>query len=183
MPKKSRDRRRQPRTSKQIPLSLKDADPGIPELIDAKKDDKPYKTFVEGNRAVFDLGKKGGFSDSNQKNVRGYVLWSSSNPLNEETLKENFKNNANLLIIAERPNIYIIHYRGAVDFAFANQNIDKIKNNYIKEFDHILVLQKIDDKTQTPLQWNAIEPDYRLKKLSDIKLTQSTYIKISEIID
>ena len=29
MPKKSRDRRRQPRTSKQIPLSLKDADPGI----------------------------------------------------------------------------------------------------------------------------------------------------------
>jgi len=29
MPKKSRDRRRQPRTSKQVPLSLKDADPGI----------------------------------------------------------------------------------------------------------------------------------------------------------
>ena len=98
-------------------------------------------------------------------------------------LKENFKNNSNILIIAERPNIYIIHYRGAVDFSFANQNIDKIKNSYNKEFDHILVLQKIDDKTQTPLEWNEIEGAYRLEKLSDIKLTQSTYLKISEILD
>jgi hypothetical protein len=98
-------------------------------------------------------------------------------------LKENFKNNSNILIIAERPNIYIIHYRGAVDFSFANQNIDKIKNRYNKEFDHILVLQKIDDKTQTPLEWNEIEGAYRLEKLSDIKLTQSTYLKISEILD
>jgi hypothetical protein len=97
--------------------------------------------------------------------------------------EENFKNNSNLLIIAERPNLYIIHYRGAVDFSFANQNMDKIKNTYNKEFDHILVLQKIDYKTQTPLVWNGIEAAYRLKKLSDIKLTQSTYIKISEIID
>jgi hypothetical protein len=98
-------------------------------------------------------------------------------------LKENFKNNSNLLIIAERPNIYIIHYRGAVDFSFANQNMDKIKNIYNKEFDHVLVLQKIDYKTQTPLDWNEIEGAYRLKKLSDIKLTQSTYLKISEIMD
>lgn len=29
MPKKTKDRRRQPRASKQVPLSLKDADPGI----------------------------------------------------------------------------------------------------------------------------------------------------------
>jgi len=98
-------------------------------------------------------------------------------------LKENFKNNSNLLIIAERPNLYIIHYRGAVDFSFANQNMDNIKDIYNKEFDHILVLQKIDYKTQTPLDWNRLEAAYRLKKLSDIKLTQSTYIKISEIID
>jgi hypothetical protein len=97
-------------------------------------------------------------------------------------LKENFNNNTNLLIIAERPNIYIIHYRGAVDFSFANQNMDKIKNIYNKEFDHVLVLQKIDYKTQTPLDWNEIEGTYRLKKLSDIKLTQSTYLKISEIM-
>ena len=98
-------------------------------------------------------------------------------------LKENFKSNSNLLIIAERPNLYIIHYRGAVDFSFANQNMDKIKDIYNKEFDHILVLQKIDYKTQTPVDWNGIDAAFRLKKISDIKLTQSTYIKISEIID
>ena len=98
-------------------------------------------------------------------------------------LKENFKNNSNILIVAERPNIYIIHYRGAVDFAFANENLDKIKNIHSKEFDHILVLQKIDYKNQKPLARNGIDAAYRLQKLSDIKLTQSTYMKVSEILD
>jgi hypothetical protein len=98
-------------------------------------------------------------------------------------LKENFKNNTRLLIIAERPNLYIIHYRGAVDFAYANQNADKIKNIHSKEFDHILVLQKFDYKTQTPLAWNRIDAAYRLRNLSKINLTQSTYLKILEIID
>jgi hypothetical protein len=82
-------------------------------------------------------------------------------------LKENFKSNSNLLIIAERPNLYIIHYRGAVDFSFANQNMDKIKDIYNKEFDHILVLQKIDYKTQTPVDWNGIDAAFRLKKPFD----------------
>ena len=98
-------------------------------------------------------------------------------------LKENFKNNTHLLIIAERPNLYIIHYRGAIDFSYANQNADKIKSIYSKEFDHILILQKFDYKTQTPLDWNRIDAAYRLRKLSKINLTQSTYLKISEIID
>jgi hypothetical protein len=98
-------------------------------------------------------------------------------------LKENFKNSTQLLIIAERPNLYIIHYRGAVDFRYANQNADKIKSIYSKEFDHILVLQKFDYKTQSPLAWNRIDAAYRLRKLSKINLTQSTYLKISEIIN
>jgi hypothetical protein len=98
-------------------------------------------------------------------------------------LEENFKNNSNILIIAERPNIYIIHYRGAVDFAFANENLDKIKNIHSKEFDHILVLQKIGYKKQKPLARNGIDTAYRLQKLSDIKLTQSTYMKVSKILD
>jgi hypothetical protein len=98
-------------------------------------------------------------------------------------LKENFKNNTHLLIIAERPNLYIVHYRGAVDFSYANQHAEKIKSVYAKEFDHILVLQKFDYKTQTPLERNRIDASYRLRKLSKINLTQSTYLKISEIMD
>jgi hypothetical protein len=98
-------------------------------------------------------------------------------------LKENFKNNTDLLVIAERPNLYIIQYRGAVDFSYANKNADKIKSIYSKEFDHILVLQKFDYKTQTPLAMNRIDAAYRLRKLSKINLTQSTYLRISEIID
>lgn len=98
-------------------------------------------------------------------------------------MKTRFKNNSNLLIIAERPNIYLIHYRGAVDFSFANQNMDQFKNMYNKEFDHILVLQKIDYQSQAPLVANRIEAAYRLEKVSEIKLTQSTYMIISEILD
>ena len=98
-------------------------------------------------------------------------------------LKENYNNNTQLLIIAERPNLYIIHYQGAVDFSFANQHADKINSSYSKEFDHILVLQKFDYKTQSPLRWNRLDASYRLKELAKIKLTQATYLRVSEIID
>ena len=98
-------------------------------------------------------------------------------------LKENFKNNSNLLIVSERPNLYIIHYRGAVDFVYANQHIDKITNKDSREFDHILVFQKIDNQSKTPLEANRLDTSYRLEKINDIKLNQSTYLKISEIVD
>ena len=57
-------------------------------------------------------------------------------------IKDNFKNNSDILVISERPYLYTVHYSGAVDFAYANQNTEIILDQYRKDFDHILVLQK-----------------------------------------
>ena len=98
-------------------------------------------------------------------------------------LKNHFKNNANLLIVCERPNLYIVHYQGAIDFNYANQNADKILDGYGREFDHILVLQKYLYKTGMPLKSDRIHNSLPLIQLDNIHLTQSEYFKISEIID
>ena len=96
-------------------------------------------------------------------------------------LKDNFNPKANILIIAERPNLYIIQYKGAVDFAYANQNIERIKGFYSKEFDHILVLQKCLHKTRAPLETHRIDNSYQLVDLKNLNLTQTAYLKISKL--
>jgi len=97
-------------------------------------------------------------------------------------LKDNFKRNSNILIISERPNLYIVHYKGAVDYTYANQNTEKIKDHYGKEFDHILVFQKCLYKTQAPLKTSRLNKSYRLAYLKHLNLTQTEYLKISKLI-
>ena len=96
-------------------------------------------------------------------------------------LQSHFKKNTNLLIVCERPNLYIVHYRGAVDFNYANQNADKIRTQYQREFDQVVVLQKCRYDTQKPLPSNRIINSYRLVHLSNLNLTQSEYLKISKL--
>ena len=97
-------------------------------------------------------------------------------------LEDNFKRNSNILIISERPNLYIVQYKGAVDFTYANQNMEKIKDHYGKEFDHILVLQKCLHETRTPLKTSRLNTSYRLVSLKTLNLTQTEYLKISKLI-
>jgi hypothetical protein len=96
-------------------------------------------------------------------------------------LKDNFKRNSNILVIAQRPYYYIVHYKGAVDFTYANQNMEKIKYNYGKEFDHILVLQKCLYETRAPLKTHHLNSSYRLINLKNLNLTQTEYLKISKL--
>jgi hypothetical protein len=98
-------------------------------------------------------------------------------------LNENFKRNSNMLIIAERPNLYVVHYKGAVDFTYANQNPEKIRDHYGREFDHILVLQKYLHKNQAPINNQRLHPFYRLAELKNLSLTQAEYLKISKLIN
>jgi len=98
-------------------------------------------------------------------------------------LNDHFKQNSNILIISARPNLYIVHYKGAVDFTYANQNTEKIRDHYGKEFDHILVLQKCLYKTRTPLNTNRLNNSYQLAYLETLKLTQTEYLKISKLIN
>jgi hypothetical protein len=98
-------------------------------------------------------------------------------------LRDRFNPDANILVIAERPYYYIIHYKGAVDFAYANQNMDKISEFYGKEFDDILVIQKCRYDTKSPLESNRLAKADRLVKLSDLNLTQTEYLRISKLIN
>jgi hypothetical protein len=97
-------------------------------------------------------------------------------------LSDNFNRNSNILIISERPNLYIIHYKGAVDFSYANRNAKKIKDHYGKEFDHILVLQKCLYKTRAPLDSSRLNNSYQLVSLRALNLSQTEYLKVSKLI-
>ncbi len=96
-------------------------------------------------------------------------------------LRDNFKRNSDILIISERPNLYIVHYKGAVDFSYANRNTEKIKDHYAKEFDHILVLQKCLYKSRAPLKTSRLNDSYRLGSLRALNLSQTEYLKISKL--
>jgi hypothetical protein len=98
-------------------------------------------------------------------------------------IKDSFKNNSNILLISERPYLYVIHYAGAVDFAYANQNPEKILDRYGKEFDHILVLQRYLHNTRSPLNSNRLSPSYRLVHSGNLNLTRSEYLKVSEVME
>jgi hypothetical protein len=100
-----------------------------------------------------------------------------------QLLKDQFNSNSNLLVISDRPNVYLIQFKGAVDYEFANQNPDAILNRYLREFDHVIVLQRFSYQTHTPLSANRLSNFYRLKELRRINLTREIYLKIFEIID
>jgi len=100
-----------------------------------------------------------------------------------QLLKDQFNSNSNLLVISDRPNVYLVQFKGAVDYEFANQNPDAILNRYLREFDHVIVLQRFSYQTHTPLNANRLSNSYRLKELRRINLTREIYLKIFEIID
>lgn len=96
-------------------------------------------------------------------------------------INDNFKNSSDILVISERPYLYTIHYSGAVDFTYANQNVEKILDQYRKDFDQILVLQKCLYKTRAPLKTSRLNNLYRLVDLKNLNLTQTEYLKISKL--
>jgi hypothetical protein len=98
-------------------------------------------------------------------------------------LEEKLDNNHNILVISERPNLYLVHYAGAVDFAYANQNPEKILVQCQREFDHIIVLQRCRYKTRAPLVSNRLRNSYQMKSLGYINLTRSEYLSVSELTE
>jgi hypothetical protein len=97
-------------------------------------------------------------------------------------IRNNFESHSNILVICERPNFYILHYQGALDFEYANQNPELIINKVAKDFDHILVLQKCLHNTRAPLKTSHLNKSYPLVDLQTLKLTQTEYLKISKLI-
>jgi hypothetical protein len=97
-------------------------------------------------------------------------------------IRNNYESHSNILVICERPNFYIVHYQGALDFKYANQNPELIINKVAKVFDYILVLQKCLHETRAPLKTNRLNKSYRLVDSQTLKLTQTEYLKISILI-
>jgi len=96
-------------------------------------------------------------------------------------IQDNFKSNSDILVISERPYLYTVHYAGAVDFTYANNNTEAILDLYRKDFDHILVLQRCLYKTRAPLTSSRLGRIYPLVQLANLNLTRSEYLRISEI--
>jgi hypothetical protein len=97
-------------------------------------------------------------------------------------LKNNYERHSKILVICERPNFYIVHYQSALDFNYANQNPELILKKAARDFDHILVLQKCLYETRSPLKTHRLNKSYRLADLKILELTQTEYLKISNLI-
>ena len=95
-----------------------------------------------------------------------------------EFLKANFNQAKHTLIISNQPNLYVIQNYNAVDFAFANSNIEKLQGDYYH--DHILVFQRYDHKKL--IVGNAIDPSLTLKPLASFNMSNKTVLKISEMV-
>jgi len=111
---------------------------------------------------------------------RSTIPYEFNNTLNY--LKNNFESNAKILVICERPNLYIVHCQGALDFKFSNQNPDLILNMASRDFDHILVLQKYLYETGEPMKSQRLSKSFDLVNLKNLNLTQHEYLKISELV-
>ncbi|MEJ2166646.1 MAG: glycosyltransferase family 39 protein [Desulfobacterales bacterium] len=96
-------------------------------------------------------------------------------------IKDHFKNSSDILVISERPYLFTVHYSGAVDFNYANQNTEIILDLGRKDFDHILVIQKCLYKTRAPLSSSRLSSTYHLVQLGKLNLTRFEYLRISEI--
>ncbi|WP_158631927.1 ArnT family glycosyltransferase [Chroococcidiopsis cubana] len=85
-----------------------------------------------------------------------------------------------ILVIIDRPGQYISENYGAVDFDYANQNLDSLLNDLKRGlFKEIIVVQDLNYDTQSPISSNKLNAKFQLKTLSQRQYTATKYIKIS----
>lgn len=88
-----------------------------------------------------------------------------------------------LLIISDLPNLYVIQNVGSIDFDHANKYKNKIDFFSRTYYDHIIVLQRHDLKSNQPNNNNVLAPNFQLTQVARVNISQDFYIKISEIND
>ncbi|MFZ5569148.1 MAG: glycosyltransferase family 39 protein [Thermodesulfobacteriota bacterium] len=87
-----------------------------------------------------------------------------------------------ILVIAQRPNLYIVNKTGAVTFHYANRNREVIADWFRQGIDRIFVIQSYDAETDRLLVPTRLDPAYRLKPLDTIKAGWGkSVVKISEV--
>lgn len=97
-------------------------------------------------------------------------------------LKRNFdEEGENILIISDRPNLYLVHDMGSVTFAYANQHAGEIAKLMRSYYDRVLVLQRTAYETGRVLPGTAISPAYKLEKRHSIKSSHLHAVDVFEV--
>jgi hypothetical protein len=86
-----------------------------------------------------------------------------------------------VLVVSDRPNLYLIHSWGSITFAYANEHKDLLAHLRNTYFTHILVLQRVAVQDDRPVADNAVDPSYRLKPLTTIRSGHLTKLNLFEV--
>ena len=89
--------------------------------------------------------------------------------------------NEKLLLISDRPNLYVIHGIGSVGYRYAMENQKKLNVLSNIYYDHIMVLQKCDLATHEVLPNNKLNDGFVLSELYRINVSPAYYLRISEV--
>lgn len=89
--------------------------------------------------------------------------------------------NDKILLISDRPYLFVIHDMDAVYFKTANKYKKSAEKSFGDGYDHVLALQKYNSKFTFPYMRTRFEGDLHLKPLRKIPITPNTYIIVSEV--
>ena len=84
-----------------------------------------------------------------------------------------------ILLISDRPNLFVIHHIGAIGFQNAIKNQKQLHYLDNVYYDSILVLQKCDPITNEVQLDNRLNEGFQLREIHRINISPSYYIRIS----
>ena len=118
---------------------------------------------------------------SDQKIINGLSLTYEYNKVLNYIKKNYDIKHEKILIISDRPSLYLIHNCGSVNFSYANNNKEKIEYFFNNYFDHIIVMQRYLLKTNKIKINNKLDSSFKIDGLQNVKITHDMYIKILKI--
>jgi hypothetical protein len=120
---------------------------------------------------------------SNQKIVHTLELTSEYNQILDYIEHHYDTRREKILLISDRPSLYLIHNYGSINFAYANARPGEIGNYSDNHFDRVLLLQRCLTATKAPLDSNKLNFPYKMIKTDKIKYDSKTFIRVSEIFN
>jgi len=95
-------------------------------------------------------------------------------------LKRNYPH-SNIIIIAERPGLFTPHFWGAVNFSYANRNIEELTKQLNQHlFQDVLAIQKIQYSNHQPTASTRLA-NVKLETLYEVQIKGGWYLRFSKI--
>jgi len=89
--------------------------------------------------------------------------------------------NEKILIISDRPSLYLIHNYGSVNFLYANKNKQKIEYYFNHYYDHVVVMQRYLQQTNKIKKSNELDTSFKIDELKNLKISHDMYLKILKV--